>query len=140
MHPEQRLRLRLIFTVIIVATLPCYCLGWIVVRVADIQAAMPTLTPTAPPTWTWTPVFTFAPTLTAPASDTPAPPTELPTITPTATLFFTWTPLPTWTPTDTLPPPPTETIPPPITDTPAPTDTQSPDETPTQTAEPYPGP
>lgn len=148
MNREQHLRLRILFMGIILATLPCYCLGWAIVRVADIQASVPTATATQTATWTATPTYTLAPSQTLPPSFTPAPPTETPTITLTPTIFYTWTPSPTPSPTRTSPPPtptptpshtpppppppPTEPLPP--TPTFTETATEIPAETPTETA------
>ncbi|NMC80046.1 MAG: hypothetical protein GYA59_11855 [Chloroflexi bacterium] len=117
--PNNRTRSTLIF--VILGTLPCYCLGLVVLR--SCQPSAQTLTPTVtqtvmegtltPPmpsntpfvfptatftptaTVTWTPSLTFTPFV---------PPTR--TITPTAT--FTLTPEPSETPTETLVP--TETL------------------------------
>ena len=54
-------RLRLVFAAIILATLPCYCLGLIAVAVAPEQNVMPTFTPTL----TLVATSTLPPTLTA---------------------------------------------------------------------------
>jgi len=45
MRQEQRFRLRIIFVVIILATLPCYCSGLLLVRLRNGLSAQPTETP-----------------------------------------------------------------------------------------------
>lgn len=129
MHREQRLRLRLTFAIIILATLPCYCLGWSIVQVAEMQAALPTATITHIPTPTTTPTIAPLPTVTAVASIAPLPPSVTPSATLIPTVFYTWTATFTLLPTDTMEPPPptfTEEPPPTFTEEPTPTITEEP--------------
>jgi hypothetical protein len=130
-------RLRLILMILILAAIPCYALGLVVVFVDRQQDAWFVRPATAIPTGIlpFTPTWTLSPTPTA----TPAPLT--PTLTETATLTATATASPTTTPTETPTPTPgipTETLPP--TDTPTqdlPTDTPFvPSETPLPTETP----
>jgi len=110
---DRRARIRKILIIIIVATLPCYCLGFVVMQVGRELTK-----PTVPPTLT----ETFAP---PPATNTPTVVTTvftLPTATETPTPTVTWTP--TLTFTLFIPPTRTPTIAP--TDTPVPTDTPAP--------------
>jgi hypothetical protein len=134
-------RLRLVLMILILAAIPCYALGLVVVYVDRQQntwfAPPPTVTPTS--VLPFTPTWTLSPT----PSLTPAPLT--PTLTETATLTATATASPTTTPTETPTPTPgipTETLPPtdtPTQDLPAdtdtpvvPSDTPLPTETPSQ--------
>ena len=116
-------KLRHTLIVIILATLPCYLLGAIVLWIGDAakESRTPTveistviITATPQPSTTQAPPTAF-PTLTATIVPTNTPtrtPTAIPTNTPEPpTSTFTLTPLPTDTPTETLTP------------TPAPTDT-----------------
>jgi hypothetical protein len=108
-------RLRRTLLIIILATIPCYLLGIIVLWVAS--AAKDAATPT---------INAIYITATFPPTDTGMPPTKYPTRTPTATLTITptdtntaiptatFTELPTSTPTETT------TITPTSTDTPVP--------------------
>lgn len=130
---------------IIVATIPCYCLGgWALTQ--DFYLA-PTLTPpptaTVPATWTplppptetATPTPTETPTLLPTETATPTP-TETPTSLPTQTATLTPTAEITATPTSTATPTPT-TIATPTgtsTSTPTATPTSTPTATPTSTA------
>lgn len=88
---------------VIVATVPCYALGFWALTLDFFPVVASTVTPgsaLATPTWmsTWTP--------TATATDTAVPPTATPTETPTATPTETPTEMPTETATAT----PTETL------------------------------
>ena len=111
--PDARLRLRYTLILIIVATLPCYCLGLILVGFANQGGKeKPTATITPFPSFTPLPSATIFPTF-----------TRFPTFTPTATV-----------PTGTPPPSPTPTLTPTVTETP--TITPTPTATPTSTATP----
>lgn len=101
--PSKRYRTRILLVIAILATLPCYCLGVIVLQFAPVHnlttltptpTSTETLTPTATQTSTptHTPFPTFTPTL------TPTP-TSTRTTTPTATSTSTFTP--TLTPIET---------------------------------------
>ena len=83
----SRLRLRFILIAIILASIPCYCAGLAMVRIARRRAALPTFTPTSTATASLT--FTATWTLTSTASTTPRTPTltssATVTLTPTAT-------------------------------------------------------
>ena len=108
---------------IIVATIPCYCAGYVAIRNAPGEAtATPSATATVPP-----PSPTVFITLPASASptETTAPGTASPTFAPpTATQTFTPFPTSTFTPTitDTWTPTPSETA----SNTPVPTATETP--------------
>ena len=151
MHREQKFRLRVILSLIILATIPCYCVGLVLVRASKSLVAEPTATLSstattgASPSPTQFSTHTIAPSLTA----TPSTPTSTASLTPT--VFSTWTPTATlshtpttpntatFTPTNTQAPPTiTVTITPiPPTDTPfSPADT----ETPTGIPDPSPQP
>lgn len=145
--------IRIVLLVIILLTLPCYCLGAILLATAPESEAS-RATATQPPTLggrtaspTVTP-FTFAsPT---PRSDPlRATATQLflyPTVPQIVFPTFTITPLPTWTPppqptvAPTLTVPPSPTLPPTVapvpTDSPAPTVPPAPTDTPVPTAAP----
>lgn len=123
--PIKRAKLRSTLLIIILATLPCYCLGLIVLYFGDSSGGGATPTATSPiqmrVTPSQTPILLATTALISPtASNTPtitltASPTRtysLPTTqVPTATLTHTL--VPTATPTDT--PTPTEYIPPTLT-------------------------
>src|SRR3972149_3062471 len=85
---------------IIVATIPCYCAGYVAIRNAPGEAtATPSATATVPPPSPT--VFVTFPA-TAPATETTAPGTASPTFSPpTATQTFTPFPTSTFTPTIT---------------------------------------
>jgi len=136
LSPRQRTRYGVLVS-IIVATIPCYCIGgWAltrglpaaplpaVVATATSRPLLPTVTPLPPtptsvplvtpiPTETLEPTPTQGPTATETPTATPVLPTETPTPTETATvlpeptLTPTGTATPTWTPTDTPIPMPT---------------------------------
>jgi hypothetical protein len=111
-------RLRKTLIIIILATLPCYLLGTIVLFVADKARQLPTATPTnsvifvtatpapsstnLPPTAYPTPSATTSPTATATFTVTFTP-TVTYTITPTFTVTLTPAPIDTPTPTDQIP-------------------------------------
>lgn len=110
----RRARIRSILTIIILATLPCYCLGLVLLQIGPRgNDADATDTPTATLTGEASPSSTLEP------SDTPI---IFPTATETATPTITWTP----SVTPTLFEPPTRT--------PSPSPTASPTET--ETPEP----
>src|SRR5512146_914693 len=92
-------RRRLILIAIVLATIPCYCLGGIALLFAP-QPGSKTATPTPsdPPTVTETSIFTSTPSLTPTTTETP---TETPTITSTPTETLTPFVPPTNTPTAT---------------------------------------
>jgi hypothetical protein len=139
---KKRIRYMLILATL--ATLPCYCLGLVVLQVNRNRPpeVTPTLTHTvtATATITLTPYITLTPTSTATitqtatitetGTETQTPTiTETPTETTTPTISETPSPTATATPTDT--PPPTRTPTP--TGTPTPTQTEPPTETMTLT-------
>jgi len=145
MHREQRFRLRLTFIAIILATLPCYCVGWVMVQIAETQVTNPDQLLTASPTRSATATSTPKPTHTERPTKTLLPPTLTRTATHTPTEFMTWTPPPSSTPTYTLPPPPTDTEQPTITPQPSETPTLGPATAtdtvePPATTQPYPQP
>jgi hypothetical protein len=129
----RRGRTRRTLLMIILGTLPCYCLGLIVLQVGQMLLNSPTATPTqTTPKVTATharasitPVFTGTATLYMSPTVTPSPTITLtPSI--TATFFLPATKTPTLTPTvptDTPPPPPTFTFTPSVTLPPPPTAT-----------------
>lgn len=111
----KKKRIRTILIAIIIATIPCYCLGLALLRIAgDASKPTPTALPTQPPPTAVvevaTPTFTEVP---------PPTMTPLPVIVPTET----WTP----TMTFTLLVPPTRT---PLPETPTPEPTLVPTDTP----------
>lgn len=116
--PIRRVRLRKVLVVIIIATIPCYLLGLIVLWIGNtaISRVTPTLTPTTQETVT---VVETTPTLPIPTAQFPtATITETPenTLSPTVTsTYFIPSPTPTnsGTPTAT----PTITLTPVVTDT-----------------------
>ena len=126
---DRRARTRTILVFIILATLPCYCLGLVILQIgrADQQpTATPTLTRTATrQVSSPMPVLTDTPFSTATVTETPTA-----TITRTPNLTLTaWVP-PTRTPTN----PPTPTLAAtPLPDTPTPTATQEVIATPVET-------
>jgi len=151
--PPRTRTLYVVFISIILATLPCYLLGGVLLAMARPAAPFPpsptpfptltplALTPVVLPTFTvpfgptetrlptptqWLPP-TFTPTPTATHTATPSPtPSPTPTETPT----------PTSTPTDA--PTPTPTTPPPTATPATPTDTPTPIHTPTPSPSPTP--
>lgn len=128
---DSRLRIRFVLITIILATLPCYCTGWGLVRISGARRMEQR--PTSTPLWAQAATQTSAAVTALQPSFTPiyvtaTPPTPgLPSWTPTVEPSPTQTPTPTLTntvtptvqsfPTDTQPPP-TETLPPTVTDTP----------------------
>ena len=116
-------RTRRILIIIILCTLPCYCLGVVSLKILSDQRTQRTLTPTT--TLTATATETVIPTGTA---------SLIPSGTPTPTLTSTQTRTHTPVPSDTPQPTATETAIPP-TDTPLPSETPTvvipPTETPT---------
>lgn len=114
---DQSTRIRSILLSIILLTLPCYCLGIILLISSQNAVSQPT------------PTITFTPT------ETPVPPTSIiPTITSSATATYTNTPTITWTASPTYTPfsTPTHTA----TNTYTPTPSDTPTETPTITSTP----
>lgn len=104
---SKKKRIRYFLTLAILITIPCYCLGFLVLRIN--QTRTPEVAPTRTPTVTRTPTITQTPYITLTPSET-ATVTETPTSTVTRTL--TVTPTETVIPTLTLTPTivqPTET-------------------------------
>lgn len=118
---DPRARLRVILIIIILATIPLYCVGLVAIMVApsggkvDVTPTF-TLSPTSTLNFSVTPVLnTLTPSLTFTNTATPTP-SGTPTITPTQFIPPTWTP-------STTPVPPTATltpVPPSATFTPVP--------------------
>jgi hypothetical protein len=136
--PFARSRLRKIIVAVIIATLPCYCAGFVAIllspgnplRGVGTPAQLPSRTPVIYATQTATITLTLLPptaTLT---------PSQTPTLTTTGTT--TNTPTITHTPTDTNTPTPSNTpfLPPTSTNTPTYTATFTPTNTPTFTLTP----
>ncbi len=122
-------KIRIILGVIIIATLPFYCLGLIMLQGQNMVNRIRTATPTEtqPAAASNTPRPTWTGVITATASITPSPTiTWTPSITPTAfltpTRTITQTATITLTPTDTLIPPTETPVPPTETDTPSPSE------------------
>jgi hypothetical protein len=115
-------RTRRVLIIIILCTIPCYCLGIVTLRILSNQRVQRTLTPTS--TLTLTLTETSSPTTTATLNPSA---TSTPTYTPTATK--TATPLPTDTSQPTL-----TSTPIPPTDTTVPSDTPTVEIIPTETA------
>jgi hypothetical protein len=116
---DRKTRIRSILIIIIIATIPCYLVGIVALKVGQqVQTGAQTATPTL--TLTQTP----------PPAATEITPTEFVTRTPTvtSTATVTWTPSVTYTPF--IPPTRTETPTPPPTNTP--TETSIPSQTPTE--------
>jgi len=119
-------RTRLILGSVILITLPCYCLGMVMLWNANLVREQKTPTATFTPEGTI--LTTFTPTYTVPvASPTlTSTPTITSTFTPTITYVIpptrTFTPLPSPLPTETLTPLPT------FTNTPIPSSTFTPTE------------
>jgi type VI secretion system secreted protein VgrG len=146
---RRRRNIRIILFIIILATLPFYCAGFLLWGTAPRQNArnLPTATftpigrevtatstrrPTStPPFVTRTSISPLGPTPFQFIPPTRIPPTATIFLPPTSTLAPTLTPYPTDTPlpTNTQPPPPTSTPLPLPTDTPIPTDTPVPTNT-----------
>lgn len=146
---EGRIRVRYFLILVIIATLPAYCCGIVLLRLAPDAARQPTptifllftRTPTVGPTntprtpvptlagVTYIPTQTRTPTRTGTVTRT-ATPTSTSTITPTPSHTVTITPTPSVVPsaTPTLTPPPSLTF----TPTNTPTATQQPTPTPTR--------
>jgi len=122
--PSYRQRIYALLVGAIALTLPCYCIGVVLLVLAPAQP-----TPALPPTWTpiLTPTATFTPTVTPQSTFTPTI-TETPRRGASAT--FTTTASPTITRTSTA----TRTATPTSTRTPTPTITQTASSTPTRTA------
>jgi len=116
-------RTRKILIIIIVCTLPCYCLGIVSLRVLSTQRNQRTTTPTI--TLTGTTTLTLTPTNTA--SLLPSATASL-TNTPTYTATVTATLLPTDTPIPTLTYTMAPTVTPVLTDTPTLVATLEPEE------------
>ncbi len=90
---EPRARLRVILIIIILATIPCYCVGLVAIMVAPEGGGSE-----------FTPTSTLSPTPTFNLSLTPVLNTLTPSMTPTFTLTPTQTGTPTITPTNFIPP------------------------------------
>jgi hypothetical protein len=143
--PELRFRIRFFLVAAILASLPCYCLGFTMAQLARSQETEQT--PTNSGAATLTPGLTSTPTSLIQVTPTPTVPRPSPTVNPTLTQTLTPSSTPTmfstFTPTFTIPPPesPTATSTEPIfitpTDNPSPTPeiTLATSETPTT---PYP--
>lgn len=120
-NPLQRSKLRTILIYIILATLPCYLLGLIVLWIGNSIKAQGTVTPTLTATmespWGGEPTNTLPPIPTSPDFSTLTPTITL-TPTVTATYF-----IPSNTPTQSATPSATPTIT--ETATPTPTDTET---------------
>ena len=126
--PVKRTKVRTILIYVILATIPCYLLGMIVLWIGNSAKNQPTATPTLGVTatldiWGGSPTNTLPPIPTYPETPTETPTTAL-TPTPTATYFIpsntpTLSATPSMTPTntETLLPPPTETETPAVTET-----------------------
>ena len=128
--PIKRKRLKSTLIIVILATIPCYLLGLLIVWVGNIAKSRTTATPTVQMIATLTPEFMTA-TLPKPTivfvSPTPSQtPTEGPTPTPSATYF-----IPSSTPSKTPSHTPSQTST--STHTPLPTDTPTPTDTPSST-------
>jgi len=123
---EKRRKLKSTLIIIILATIPCYLLGILIVWVGGIVKDRTTITPTTFNLVTDTPVL-LSPTLPQPSAifDTPTPtetPTVGPTMTPSSTYFIpSSTPSLTPTPTHTSTVTATFTATATNTDTPVPT-------------------
>jgi hypothetical protein len=137
---DSRQTTRLVLLAIILLTVPCYCLGAVLLAYAPAdkgRTAVPT-DPTLGGATASPGIPTYTPFLTAtytpyrqPLQPTP-PQLYLPTNTPFI-MPATWTPIPTWTFIPTITPAPTLTLPPPTvapTITPLPTDTAVPTDVP----------
>ncbi len=101
---SERAGIRTILVVIILATLPCYCLGYFVLQKAQAQLKKGTNTPTSTLTITVTNQPTFTGTLSQTVTLTPSQTgtaTETFTPTVTRTRFMTPTRTSSRTPTDT---------------------------------------
>ncbi len=120
---DQRSRLRTLFIVIILLTLPCYCFGMILLFSAQGNSIR---TPTATGSVTDTPTVLVTET-SMPLTETLSASTTA-TVTPTWTASVTYTQFSTYTPTITPTFTNTATNPPTSTDTPVP-DTATPTET-----------
>lgn len=128
-------RRRLVLLTIILATIPCYCVGVIAITLAPDSSATATPSPTFANTATQpSPTLFLSPTLeiiTGTVTDTP-------TNTPTSTFTLTpsVTPTVTSTPTDLMPPTDTPTNTATFTPSYTPTATYTPSRTPTSTNTP----
>jgi hypothetical protein len=127
---DPRMRLRAILIIIVLATIPFYCVGLVAIMVVPDggkidQTPTFTVSPTSTFNLSVTPVLnTLTPSLTSTNTATPTQ-TGTPTITPTLFVPPSWTPsitsTPTWTMTFTLvPPTATFTSTSTLTDTPVP--------------------
>ena len=145
---DSRQTTRLVLLAVILLTVPCYCLGAVLLAYAPTDRGRTPL-PTDPTLGgaTASPgVPTYTPFLTATYTPfrLPLQPTPPQLFLPTNTPFFipaTWTPIPTWTPFPTITTAPTLTLPPSPTSPPptiAPTITLPPTDTPVPTDVPPP--
>ncbi len=133
--PARRDRLRSTLKIILLATIPCYLIGFLVLWISN-RIGIPTTTPT--PTFssseTILPTLALSPTMPGPATVFPTKPASAtPTrFTPTITItYFLPSSTPSRTPSPTWTEPPTLTIEPTFTSTPEPTRTEIPTFTPT---------
>ena len=135
---DQRKNVRFLLLMVILLTIPCYCLGFVVLRLAnqveEIQQ-FPQDTPPAGSNDTNAPAASATTYTVIPDAPTALINEATATVTSTATLtktfFLTWTRTPTNTATNTLTPSNTPTETP--TKTFTPTDTPTPSETPQPT-------
>jgi len=144
-------RRRMTILAVIIATIPCYCVGFIALSIAPNTRITPTptvtlsaseisptvsattavFTTTITPTFTITSTSTVTVTPTATVSFTPFPPiTFSPTFTNTPTHTATFTVTNTFTPSATFTITPSPTFTPTVTNTPTPSTTPSPTLTP----------
>ncbi len=127
--PDDRQRLYLLLIGAILLTLPCYCLGFLLLVVAPSPA-----TPMPPPTWTRFLLATLTPTATTHWTATPALPSATPRLGASATFTASPTHRPVFTPTASRTPTRTNTPTQTVTRTSTPTQTATATRTPTQTA------
>jgi hypothetical protein len=104
---DQRTSIRTILLIVTLVTLPCYCIGLVIIQKVQGQLKNGTLTPTSAYSLTLTvkPLVSSTPSLTSTITPTPTTsgtPTITRTPTTTRTRFLTPTRTSTRTPTDTL--------------------------------------
>ena len=131
---DGRLRVRYILITVILATLPCYCVGLVLVGTAGTRENQITHTPSTSPTRVTTISLTVPPTRTL--NPTVSKTLQTYTLTPTGTVTPTSSPTVTFTGTSTSTATPTLTETPiPPSDTPTPSETLMPIDTATPTIE-----
>lgn len=129
---DRRSKTRSSLLFIILATIPCYCLGFVVLRSCQPVSRQPTPSPSPIQTTALPQIQSPTSTFTQPVLIITA--SQTPTITQTWTPTLTLTPFSTWT--RTITPTVTDTSQPPThTNTPPPTDTSIPN-TPTPSSTP----